>query len=203
MVSEVTDGDSQRYRGPSFFYDLVKTSVMRLAFSLAHELRARSESGRLTSLAIMPGFLRTEAMLDRFGVTEPTWLDAIRQDPNFAASETTRFVGRAVAAVAADAIVSRHAGQTLSSWSLAKLYAFTDVDGRRPDCGAYYAALAGRMERPKSRSIRRAQPQGSSGVGLGLESIRAKLRYSGVLESEEAPRGQSPARRDNRPARVL
>ncbi len=94
----------------------------------------------MTAVALTPGFLRSEAMLDHFGVTEATWRDAARQDPHFAESETLRYIGRAVAALAADAEVARWSGQALSTWQLAREYGFTDVDGRRPDWGAHMAA---------------------------------------------------------------
>lgn len=136
LVVEVTDGNTLRYRG-QLYYDLVKTTAMRLALAYEHELREHNDENRITALAITPGFLRSEWMLDHFGVTEATWRDAIDQDPDFAVSETPRFLGRVVAALAADPEVSRYAGQALTSWDLAKVYAIDDVDGRRPDWGSY------------------------------------------------------------------
>ena len=136
LVVEVTDGNTLRYRG-QLCYDLVKTSVMRLAFAQAQELRRHSETNWITALAITPGYLRSEWMLDHFGVTEESWRDAIEKDADFAVSETPRFIGRAVAALAADPDVMRYAGQALTSWDLAKVYELCDVDGRRPDWGAY------------------------------------------------------------------
>ena len=133
LVVELTDGVRDDYRG-SFFYDLAKASVIRLAKAQAAELAPHG----VTALALTPGFLRSEAVLDHFGVTEDTWRDAIRQDRHFAASETPRFVGRAVAALAADPDVERWAGQALSSWQLSREYDFSDVDGRRPDWGAHF-----------------------------------------------------------------
>jgi len=137
LIVEMTDGDDLRYRG-SLFYDLAKTTVMRLALAQAEELREQS----VTALALTPGFMRSEAVLDHFGVTEANWRDAIERDRHFAQSETPRFVGRAVAALAGDPDVARFAGQTLSSWGLAREYDFDDVDGRRPDWGAYFATLS-------------------------------------------------------------
>jgi hypothetical protein len=96
---------------------------------------------RVTALAVTPGFLRSEAMLDHFGVTEANWRDAARKDRHFAESETPYYVGRAVAALAADPNVASKAGRVLSSWNLAKEYGFTDVDGRRPDWGSYFDGL--------------------------------------------------------------
>src|SRR5262249_12090579 len=98
LLVEVTDGEGMFYRG-NVLYDLAKTSVIRLAFALAEEARAEA---RLTVCAITPGFLRSEAMLDHFGVTEATWREGIAQDAHFAFSETPRYVGRAIAALAAD-----------------------------------------------------------------------------------------------------
>jgi len=134
LVVEVTDGDGAHYRG-SLGYDLIKTTVNRLALAQAEELRPHG----ITALAITPGFLRSEAMLDGFGVTEATWRDAAEQDPNFIASETPRYVGRAVAALAADPHVAAKAGQVLTSWDLAEEYDLHDVDGSKPHWGRHFA----------------------------------------------------------------
>lgn len=136
LVVEVTDGNELGYRR-QFYYDLVKTTVIRLALAFDHELREHNDENRITALAITPGFLRSEWMLDHFGVTEATWRDAIEQDVDFAVSETPRFLGRVVAALAADPKVGRYAGQALTSWDMAKVYQVDDVDGRRPDWGSY------------------------------------------------------------------
>jgi len=136
LVVEVTDGTDaynvDHYR-VSFFYDLAKASVNRMAFALAHELAPH----RATALSLTPGWLRSEAMLDAYGVTEVNWRDATKRSPHFAISETPAFVGRAVAALAQDPNVSRWNGQSLSSGELAKVYGFTDLDGSRPDCWRY------------------------------------------------------------------
>ena len=92
----------------------------------------------VTAVALTPGFLRSEAMLEHFGVSEANWRDGARKDKHFAESETPFFIGRAVAALAADPDVASKAGQALSSWSLAKEYGFRDVDGRQPDWGGYF-----------------------------------------------------------------
>ncbi len=133
LVVEITDGDAatNRHYRSNLFYDLVKTTVMRLAFGMAQELR----DYRIAAIALSPGFLRSEAMLDHFGVTEETWRDAIEQDPSFAESESPWFVGRAVAALAADSHALTKSGQSLASWTLARDYGFTDVDGRQPNMG--------------------------------------------------------------------
>ena len=133
LLVEITDGDSFGYRG-HVLYDLVKMAVIRLAFDLSRELRGT----RVTALAVTPGFLRSEAMLDHFGVEESNWRDAIEKVPDYVASETPFFVGRAVAALAADPDVGAKAGRVWSSWVLSREYGFTDIDGARPDWGAYF-----------------------------------------------------------------
>jgi NAD(P)-dependent dehydrogenase (short-subunit alcohol dehydrogenase family) len=127
LVVEITDGDGYFYRG-HFFYDLVKTTVIRMAFALSQELKGRD----VTALAVTPGFLRSEWMLDHFGVTEANWRDAAERVPEFIASETPLFVGRAVAALAADPEVGRKNGRVYASWDLGDEYGFTDADGSRP-----------------------------------------------------------------------
>jgi NAD(P)-dependent dehydrogenase (short-subunit alcohol dehydrogenase family) len=133
LVVEVTDGDTDGYRG-NLFYDLAKSSVIRLAMGQAEELRSHG----VAAVAVTPGFLRSEAVLDHFGVREDNWRDAVAKDPHFAASETPRYVGRAVAALAADPDVMAKSGRALSSWGLAAEYGFTDVDGSRPDWGTHF-----------------------------------------------------------------
>ena len=133
LIVEVTDGDTFGYRG-NLFYDLAKNAVARLAYAMAGDLRAHD----VTALAVTPGFLRSEAVLDHFGVTEANWRDAIEKDEYFAQSETPCFVGRAIAALAADPEVATKSGGLFSSWGLAKEYGFTDIDGRRPDWGSFF-----------------------------------------------------------------
>lgn len=136
LVIEMTDGTSAyngaNYRN-SYFYDLAKNSVLRMAFVLAHELRPHGG----TAVALTPGWLRSEMMLDGFGVTEDNWRDALATVPHFCISESPSYVGRAVAALAGDADVARWNGQSLSSGQLAQEYGFTDLDGSRPDCWRY------------------------------------------------------------------
>jgi NAD(P)-dependent dehydrogenase (short-subunit alcohol dehydrogenase family) len=136
LVVEVTDGTDEynatHYR-VSFFYDLAKAAVSRMAFALAHELRAHGA----TAVSLTPGWLRSEAMLEVYGVSEATWREATKKQPHFAISESPAFVGRAVAALAADPEVARWNGQSLSSGQLAQVYGFTDLDGSRPDCWRY------------------------------------------------------------------
>ncbi|MEU0970283.1 SDR family oxidoreductase [Streptomyces sp. NPDC005917] len=136
LVIEMTDGTADYNRDTyrvSFFYDLAKTAVLRMGFALGHELGPRGA----TAVALTPGWLRSEIMLDHFGVTEDTWRDALDRVPHFAISETPRYVGRAVAALAADPGVARWNGQSLSSGGLAQVYGFTDLDGSRPDAWRY------------------------------------------------------------------
>ncbi len=139
LIVEITDGDSFGYRG-NLFYDLVKLSVIRLAFAMAQELRRHA----ITAVAVTPGFLRSEAMLDLFGVTETNWREGTKKDPHFIASETPFYVGRAVAALAADPNVTAKNGRVFSSWQLAKEYGFKDEDGRQPDWGKYFQETFGR-----------------------------------------------------------
>jgi NAD(P)-dependent dehydrogenase (short-subunit alcohol dehydrogenase family) len=136
LLVEVTDGtadyNAEHYRiNP--FYDLAKVSVTRMAWAHAKDLAAHGA----TSVSITPGWLRSEMMLEAFGVTEGNWRDATTRVPHFVISETPRFVGRAVAALAADPDRSRWNGQSLSSGELAKVYGFTDLDGSRPDAWGY------------------------------------------------------------------
>ena len=133
LIVEVTDGDTLGYRG-NFFYDLAKNAVIRLAYAMAADLHTHG----VTALAITPGFMRSEAVLDTFGVTEANWRDAIEQDPYFAESETPCMIGRVVAALAADPNVGAKSGGLFSSWALSKEYGLTDVDGRRPDWGTFF-----------------------------------------------------------------
>ena len=143
LVVEVTDGtveyNADHYR-VSMFYDLAKTSVIRLAWGLAQELGPRGA----TAVALTPGWMRSELMLEHHSVTEANWRDAVEHTPHFCISETPRFVGRAVAALAGDPEVARWNGQSLSSGGLAHVYGFTDVDGTRPDCWRYMVEVVER-----------------------------------------------------------
>jgi NAD(P)-dependent dehydrogenase (short-subunit alcohol dehydrogenase family) len=138
LIVEITDGDFYGYRG-NIFYDLVKTSVIRLAFIQARELRKRD----IAAVAVTPGFLRSESMLEHFGVTAETWRDGAKKDPNFVASESPLYVGRGIAALAADPNVKAKSGKVFASWTLANEYGFTDADGSRPDWGAHFERAYG------------------------------------------------------------
>ena len=131
LVVEVTDGttayNATRYR-ISVFYDLAKVAVNRLAFSQGHELAPHGA----TAVALTPGWLRSEMMLEAFGATEATWRDAPHAPPDFALSESPRYVGRAVAALAADPERARWNQMSVTSGDLAREYGFTDVDGSQP-----------------------------------------------------------------------
>lgn len=136
LVVEMTDGTKEyndtNYR-VSFFYDLAKAAVIRLGFSQAHELR---EHG-CAAVALTPGWLRSEMMLDIYQVSEANWRDGAKREPHFAISETPRYVGRGVAALAADPDLMRWTGQSLDVFRLARHYGFTDVDGSQPDAWRY------------------------------------------------------------------
>jgi NAD(P)-dependent dehydrogenase (short-subunit alcohol dehydrogenase family) len=136
LVVEVTDGttayNAEHYR-VSFFYDVAKSAVNRMAFALGHELQPHGA----TAVALTRGWLRSEAMLDAYRVSEANWQEATNVQPHFAISETPAFVGRAVAALAQDPDVARWNGQSLSSGQLARVYGFTDLDGSQPDAWRY------------------------------------------------------------------
>src|ERR1700687_6476372 len=140
IIFEITDGDAFYYRG-NLFYDLVKISVIRLAFAMARELRKRN----IVSVAVTPGFLRSERVLEHFSVTEANWKEAGNKknanvnskDQNdapqdFMVSESPRYIGRAVVAVASDPQAEKKTGRVFSSWALAREYGFTDLDGPPP-----------------------------------------------------------------------
>jgi NAD(P)-dependent dehydrogenase (short-subunit alcohol dehydrogenase family) len=136
LVVEVTDGtaayNATHYRN-SAFYDLAKTGVIRLAWGIAREIEPHGG----TAVALTPGWMRSENMLEIYGVTEANWRDGTQREPHFCISESPLYVGRAVAALAADPDRVRHNGASLSSGGLAQIYAFTDADGTRPDCWGY------------------------------------------------------------------
>ena len=143
IIFEITDGDAFYYRG-NLFYDLVKISVIRLAFAMSRELRKR----HIAAVALTPGFLRSEAVLEHFGVSEANWKNAGKKKgrnsanqndapSDFMVSEPPLYIGRAVVALAADRQVSKKSGRVFSSWALAREYGFTDIDGSQPHWGNY------------------------------------------------------------------
>jgi hypothetical protein len=194
LIVEVTDGADPGYRG-ALLYDFVKAAAVRLAYGMAWDLSRT----RVTALALTPGFLRSEAMLERFGVTEATWRDAAARVPDFAFSETPRYLGRAVAALAADPHVWRKAGGVWEVGDLADEYGFTDLDGGRPH---FWRSIT-----------RRLAPELAQEGDLSAWAVRhAAARYQKIhlspADAEEAgalaarlgwtrlPAGLSPAHRD-------
>ncbi len=137
LVVEITDGTSEFNRNfrqnVGFYYDFVKAAVERITIGLAAELADES----CTAVAVTPGWLRSERMLEKFGVTEESWRDALEQAPHFCISESPFYIGRGIAALAADPDVGRFAGTVVSSAQLARTYGVTDVDGTQPDCWRY------------------------------------------------------------------
>lgn len=128
LFVEMTDGITADLREWSFYYDLEKASTIRIALSLAHHLRRHA----IAVVALSPGFMRSEEVLDHFGVSEGNWREAIARDPMFQYSETPYYVGRAVVALATDPQVMDKTGRALLSGRLAREYGFTDVDGTQP-----------------------------------------------------------------------
>ena len=191
LIVEVTDGELSGYRG-QLLYDLVKASVIRLAYGMAWDLAGTG----VTALALTPGFLRSEAMLERFGVAEANWRDAVETHWDFQFSETPRFVGRAVAALAADPDVGLRSGLSLCVGELAEAYGFDDIDGARPHfwrhVGAWLdeqAAAGGKLDRntrwmmsaryavihrepaEAARAHRYLEALGLRGLGRGLQPL--------------------------------
>ena len=130
LIVEVTENDLLAAGGNPMAQS-VKVAIKVLALNMAAELKAHG----VAALAITPGFLRSESMLQGLGVTEANWRDAGKKDPNFLESESPLYVGRAVPALAGDPDILKQTGQLLSSWELARRYGFTDDDGRQPDWG--------------------------------------------------------------------
>ncbi|AWB44208.1 short-chain dehydrogenase [Paenibacillus sp. CAA11] len=132
LLIEITDGIDYRYRG-NLYYSLAKVSAIHLAKAMSEELKPF----QVAAVALTPGFLRSEAMLDHFGVQEQNWRDAVAKEPHFIASETPAYIGKAVAALAADPQIMSKTGQALSSWDLSDEYGFEDADGTKPHWGNY------------------------------------------------------------------
>ncbi|MGI8911840.1 MAG: SDR family oxidoreductase [Rubrobacteraceae bacterium] len=145
LILEITDGVGSGYRG-NLFYDLAKTSVIRLGLAQAEELGRHG----VAALALTPGFLRSEAVLEHFGVAEANWRDAVEKDRYFAESETPAYIGRAVVALATDPNILDRTGEAVSTWQLAREYGFTDRDGRRPDWGTVFERLSQNSSGPQA-----------------------------------------------------
>ena len=143
LIVEIGDGDSYTYRG-NLFFDLIKTTVIRLAFAMARELRKKN----IAAIALTPGFLRSEMMLEKFGVTEENWRDAVKKVPDYSESETPLYAGRAIACLASDPHLMKKSGRVLSSWTLSEQYPFCDVDGRRPHFGRHFNETYGDIIKP-------------------------------------------------------
>jgi NAD(P)-dependent dehydrogenase (short-subunit alcohol dehydrogenase family) len=152
LIVEVTEGDLV-FGGGNALSDLVKSGLKGLAVRLSEELR----SHKVAATAITPGFLRSESMLDRFGVTEGNWRDGGKKDMNFLHSESPLFVGRAVAALAADPKVLRRSGDLVSSWEAARDYGFTDANGERPDWGRHWQEILPSMPGMRKGQQRHAE----------------------------------------------
>jgi len=143
LIVEMGDGDSYTYRG-NLMFDLIKTTVIRMAFAMARELRRKN----VVAVALTPGFLRSEVMLEKFGVTESNWQDAVKKVPDYAESETPLYAGRAIACLAADPHVMKKSGRVFSSWTLSDEYPFCDADGRRPHWGRHFEKAYGTSLHP-------------------------------------------------------
>ncbi|HEV2197718.1 MAG TPA: SDR family NAD(P)-dependent oxidoreductase [Candidatus Acidoferrum sp.] len=138
LIVEIGDGETFTYRGHLFF-DMIKTTIIRQAFAMARELRRKN----VAVIALTPGFLRSEVMLERFGVTEANWRDAIKKVPDYTESETPLYAGRAIACLAADPAIMKKSGRVFSSWNLSDEYPFCDADGRRPHFGRHFEKAYG------------------------------------------------------------
>lgn len=141
LIVEITDGQTYKVRGP-LSYSLAKIGAIHMAEVMAGQLDWQELPG-ITAVSLTPGFLRSEDMLDKFGVTEGNWQQGAQVDADFLVSESPFYVGRAAAALAADPEVHRFHGQALSSWDLMHVYNFTDIDGTQPDWGAHYKTKHG------------------------------------------------------------
>jgi NAD(P)-dependent dehydrogenase (short-subunit alcohol dehydrogenase family) len=133
LIIEITDGVDYEYRG-GFYYSLAKVSNIHMAQAMAVDLR----DNNITSVALTPGYLRSEAMLEHFGVSEENWMDAVRKDKHFIASESPFYIGEAIKHLALDPNVRRFNGKTLSTWGLSEIYNFKDIDETQPHWGNYF-----------------------------------------------------------------
>jgi NAD(P)-dependent dehydrogenase (short-subunit alcohol dehydrogenase family) len=170
LIVEVTEGDMV-YGGGNVLADLVKSALKNLAVHLSEELRTH----KVAAIAITPGYLRSERMLEHFRVTATTWREGGKKDPNFLESESPLFVGRAIAALAADKKILGRSGDLTSSWEVAREHGFTDENGERPDWGRHWQRIAPSMPGMLKSQQRHAE-------WLDRISARAKT-YVGGLKS--------------------
>jgi len=170
--------------GGTFFYGFVKQSVMRIAELLAPELIPYD----ITAVSLTPGFLRSEAVLERLGVTESNWRDAIKKDPFFAGSETPFYIGRGVAALAADRRSILKTGTLLSSWELAEEYGFTDIDGERPNVSRVFEPLIDERWKKIVASVCREFENHGIDPNAVLDADRTSLTLRARLSPPEPPR---------------
>lgn len=183
LIVEVSEGDTL-FAGGNPLTQTVKLAIKGLALNMAPELRPHG----ITAVSITPGFLRSESMLQRQGVTEENWRDAGKKDPNFLESESPLFVGRAIVALAADPSSIERTGQLLSSWELARHYGFTDYDGRRPDWRTRHrlvsAAVGIRPGIPHRHTCaaRLAEHSGASNGAIHRKATASPLTYHGGLQ---------------------
>ena len=169
VVVFVADGPALYYRS-SLFYDLAATLRVRLAYAVAEELAPH----RITVLAVSPGYVRTELTLERFGVTAENWRTAVTQDAGWLESETPCFVGRGIAALAADPTSVRWAGGLHGSWDLARAYGVRDVDGATPDFGAYFQRVYGETPSPPRTTARWRLTQAAPALELDERRAHGK-----------------------------
>ena len=136
LIIEITDGVDYQPRG-NFYYSLAKISTIHMAQAMAQDLKKYN----ITSIAVTPGFLRSEAMLEHFGVTEENWEEGANIDPHFIASESPYYIGEAIKHLASDPHIADKTGEVYSTWELSELYGFTDVDGTKPHWGNYFKSV--------------------------------------------------------------
>ena len=178
LIVEITEGDFLGGSG-NILHDLVKSSGKTLALRMAEELRPYG----VCAMSVTPGFLRSEAMLEAFAVTEANWRDGGAKDKHFLHSETPLFIGRAVTALVADADVMRHTGDLTSSWELSREYGFTDADGSRPDWGEHW------------KDVMIEMPAIADGLGRQVKWLdRLARRAEGYLQKEAMRVSRKPAR---------
>lgn len=175
LVAGITDEG-----GGTFFYGFVKQSVMKIAELLAPELIPHG----ITAVSMTPGFLRSEAVLEQYGVKESNWRDAIKKDPYFAGSETPFFVGRAVAALAADRRAILKTGMLLRSGELAQEYGFTDIDGARPNLAKAWEPLMEEGWRKVAERVRSEFEKHGVDPAAVLEEDRQNLTFRARLSTD-------------------